>query len=163
MKHIFKVYFLLFIISLSTTSCFECCNGEDFKFRIRLEVLMQQKKTIELFFTDKNNKTQRAKAITDGDFVEFCLNAEPIDIQFTFKGNLKKEKLFIKSLLLENKDNQMFIEKNMIHSYFIPNKGMRYNNEEYSYSFLQGTPIQLKPTLSSRKSLISRLKKRLAL
>ncbi|MCX7551339.1 hypothetical protein [Xanthomarina sp. F2636L] len=163
MKYSYIIFFVLCFLPLMTTSCFDSCDGEEFNFRARIEILMSHRELLELEYTDKNNEKHRVKGNIKGRFVEFCLNKEPLELQFVFQKYKKSEKVTIESLLLENDDNQMFIEKKMFYSYFNSNKSIKYNKEENSYSLLDDSPNHISPILISRKSLKNRLKKRLVL
>lgn len=161
MRYSFKVYLILCFFPFIATSCFQRCNGEEFKFRVRIEILMSQKESLELVYTNKKKEKQKVQGVANKKFIEFCLNEEPLELQFVFNESRANKEIKIKSLLLENNDNQMFIEEDMFYLYFVNNKYIKYNKKQNSYRISHDKTTLIKPTLSSRNSLKKRLKKRL--
>lgn len=163
------ISFILFsLLSLTLlNSCKECCEGNDYKFRIRLELLTTENITVSIEYSTKNSNLQTSKKIInsrfDDNFIEFCLPEEPLDLQIRFLGVSKNQNLEVLSVLLENKDNQMFIQQNnRFHQYFIENKSIKYIKDSDSYNFLE-TKEGIEPVFSAREILKSRLQKRLKL
>ena len=131
---------------------------------------MSKNDTLKIYYLTKNSKvfseSLSRKAPIEGDlqkqFVEICLPEEPIDLRIRFGDNSKRKEFKILSFLLENHDNQIFIQKeNMVHNYFVGNKSVKYNKQTNTYFFTDATSDNITPFLSARKVLKERLKKRL--
>ncbi|MGY0391277.1 hypothetical protein ACW5R3_01800 [Bizionia sp. KMM 8389] len=161
MKYPFKLYLVLFLLAISVTSCVECCNGDDFKFRARIEVSLAKSQSLELVYKTKNNKQEKVQGVLDNGFIEFCLNEEPLDLKFVLNEAKPNQELTISSLLLENNNNQMFINADMFYLYFIHNQAFIFNESAKKYKTVPNNLNTLKPTLNSRNSLNNRLKNRL--
>ena len=161
--------FLVILLNILLTSCYECCNGEDYQFRIRLEIIVTKNDTFQIYYLTKNQKEfvekLSVKVPIKGNikeqFIEFCLPAEPTDLRIDFSKNTINNELKIQSALFENQDNQTFILGNMFHLYFRGNEYVKYNNEASSYDFQQIPNKTYKPSIIARKIMKHRLENRL--
>lgn len=161
MRNSICLYIVVCFILFSATSCYECCNGNDYKFRVRIEIQMSHNDNLELTYINKNKEKFKVKGSSKNQFIEFCMNEEPTDLQFNFNKNTKDKNITIKSILLENIENQMFINKNEVHLYFKGNKAFRYNQNQNNYTLIKDQNENIEPSLVSRGSMKIRLKKRL--
>lgn len=161
MKHIASIILFLFV-SLVQFSCAERCNGENYNFRVRMEISNPIEGEITVSYltrTNTKNWTSFKTTIIEGDknhFVEFCFAEEPVDFKFFVPGMMYFK---IHNILLENNDRQKFILGDKSYLYFAPNKALKYNKEELSYQLLEETKIR--PCISARVPLKKLLRKRL--
>ncbi|MGS2725677.1 hypothetical protein ACU8DI_03640 [Psychroserpens sp. BH13MA-6] len=168
MKPIYHLYCLICLMAFTVISCSECCEGNAFEFRARIELTVKKNDTLELVYTNQASKTASIVKIVEGkdepQFVEFCLNEEPVDLAFQFGNELKEYQLKIASLLLENKDYQLFIrEGHQFHMYFQGNQNITYLKDTNTYQFSRADEVTNTPVLNARKPMKTRLKKRLQL
>ncbi|WP_338732244.1 hypothetical protein [Mangrovimonas cancribranchiae] len=122
---------------------------------------MNQNNKTELIYRTKNQIRDTVKGVLEGRFIEFCLEQEPIDMQIDLGENIIDNTLTIKSMLLENSENQMFIENRDFYLYFKNNKKLIYNSKESNYTLVKLNNKSITPLLISRSSMKARLKKRL--
>lgn len=159
----FIIVIIIYILTFST-SCQKRCNGNDFKFRVRIEINTEGVENIELKYSTKHSEiqslTQSIIGGVENQFYEFCLEEEPVDLKFILKGNFKNKEFYILSLLLENQGHQMFIQNNeLFYSYFVASKNIVYDKQKKVYKIMESNDL----TFKARKVLRTRLKKRLQL
>ncbi|WP_138432503.1 hypothetical protein [Winogradskyella algicola] len=160
--------FIIFFFTLfSLNSCIKNCLDSGFMFRIRLELETSKSGLLILKYNSKNSKNLVAKSeivkIEESQFVEFCLEEEPLEFKIYFIESVEKVDLKVFSVLLENTSRQMFIEQEMFYLYFKNNQNVQYNKDTNTYVFNPHKVGEKNSYLGSRESLKKRLAKRLKL
>lgn len=123
--------------------------------------------SISLEYKTANNAkpealSQLILANPEAQFVEFCLKNEPIDLSIVFGSEPKAFEFKILSFLLENQENQMFIQKEeMVFNYFVGSKNLAFDKQTNTYYFNKIDKYNSTLSLKAREPLKSRLKKRL--
>ena len=171
MKSFFKLTATLFSIVILQTSCRDCCNGENYEFRIRLELTLLKNDTLKVYYLAKNSKvfseSLSIKTPIQGDFhkqfIEICLPEEPKDLRISFSKNSINKELKVFSVLFENNDNQFFIKGEEFKFYFIGNKFMMYDKLSKTYKFKPTNNGSQEPFIRARNDMKDRLLKRLSL
>lgn len=166
-----KLQHYLFVIFFFTlfafSSCVENCLDHESMFRIRLELESSKSGLLTVKYNSKSGKNLVAKSEivnTEGSqFVEFCLEEEPLDFKVYITESVEKVDLKVMSLLLENRNRQMFIEQEMFYLYFINSKDVQYNKKTNTYIFNPHKVDEENSYLGLRESLKKRLVKRLQL
>lgn len=167
MKSIFKPFFFLLFSSVIFYSCHKNCIGDEYKFRVRLEVLTTYNDTIRLEYKTSNSSkpevlSQLILAAPEAQFIEFCMSNEPIDLSVVFGSEPKIFEFKILSFLLENQKNQMFIQnEEMVFNYFLGTKNLPFNKQTSTYYFNKIDKYDSPPSLKAREPLKSRLRKKL--
>ncbi|MBV7269172.1 hypothetical protein [Winogradskyella luteola] len=161
-------FILIFFVALIQISCINNnCIDDLHRFRIRFELKTQQRGAITIQYSAENSKplnvTSKVMASEEVQFVEFCLDDEPLSFRVYVTESLENIDFTVLSLLLENKDRQMFIERDMLYLYFKQNELVEYNKETSTYIFNSSEDGQNRANLESRKSLQKRLLNRLKL
>lgn len=166
---VFQNIFFHLLLFLLLSSCSSPCNGEQYRFRVRLEIISQYKDTISISYQSiklrEESKIEMVQTIVDksikGQFIEFCLPEEPIDLWFDFSNNPPNKKIKILSALFENNKRQMFIQNKNFHKYFKGNKFVKYNKEDLTYEFDVNNASENKASIKCRKPMNDRLKNNL--
>ncbi|NRB83250.1 MAG: hypothetical protein HRU49_05700, partial [Winogradskyella sp.] len=105
--------------------------------------------------------TANIQGSEDSQFVEFCLSEEPKSFNMYISKELANIDFTIFNILLENKDNQMFIKREMINLYLKPNSKVNYDNKNNTYNFRLDQNQNNSPFIYTRESLEKRLNQRL--
>lgn len=160
--------FIIFFFTLFTfSSCIKNCLDSGSMFRIRLELETSKNGFLTLKYNSKNTKNLVAKSEmfnTEGSqFVEFCLEEEPLDFKIYVTGSNDEVDLKVLSVLLENTNRQMFIGQGMFYLYFKNDQNVQYNKETNTYIFNPHKVGENNSYIGSRESLQKRLAKRLQL
>lgn len=171
MKFFFKPIFILITLQALFTSCIDCCSGKDYKFRIRMEVIIPKNLVVEINYhtsklTKKNYESKSKEIEVRGSqkkqFIEICLDDEPLDLKFIFKNFQNNNDMQILNVLLENKKRQMFIhDGKTFNLYFKGENCISYLelNDKYVFKSCTGEI----PSIISRSSMNERLLKELNL
>lgn len=167
MKQQHYIFIIFFFALFTFSSCVENCLDRESMFRIRLELESSKSGLLTVKYNSKNEKNLVAKSEivnTEGSqFVEFCLEEEPLNFKVYVAESVEKVDLKVMSLLLENTDRQMFIKQEMFYLYFKNSQDVQYNKKTSIYSFNPHKVGENNSYISSRESLQKRLEKRLLL
>lgn len=163
----FAKLFFYSLIFLFSFSCLKPCDGREYKFRLRLEIILEQDDIMTISYLHKNQNKQTNRVLlrkeikgnSDNQFVEFCFPDEPKDLLIFFSGEKTINNLKISSALFENQENQFFIKGEMFHMYFVGNKNVKYLKDSNTYDFI--TNVDQKAFLMSRNPMNKRLKNKL--
>ena len=103
-------------------SCIKNCVDHSSKFRLRFEIVATKSGTISIEYLSREQNseekiTANIQGSEDSQFVEFCLSEEPKSFNMYISKALANIDFTIFNILLENKDNQMFIKREMINLY----------------------------------------------
>ncbi|MDY2586475.1 hypothetical protein [Winogradskyella aquimaris] len=165
MKFQHYLFITFFFTLFAFNSCVENCLDDGSMFRIRLELESSKSGVFTVKYNSQNRKNLVVKSEvvnTEGSqFVEFCLEEEPLDFKVYVTESLENVDLKVMSVLLENDNRQMFIKQEMFHLYFKNTQGVQFNKKTNIYFFNPSKAGEQKPYIGSRKSLQKRLINRL--